>query len=678
MVNQEICKIFKNSMQSMNSIANKPDWAIARFLDNSRKGQFRKAFTYRFNIDHNEELLYCRDTGFWNNADQGLIMTDCAIYIIPDNNNVDAFAIYPWSCIIKAEYKDDSIYLYCHHSEKGDTWESIPMEMLVKEYDDNKRAQYGTTISKTINNIVNYCVSIAQSQQQNNDLYVEQFDVEFQKYWKERRMEEATKLAYEAYDKHGIAYMLLCGLAADPENKHAIELIEKEYANWEDNEYVKNVLKSLYAINTNYPGNSKNARITILETLRSIPESLEFLGYEMNDHLVSSLYEADFSYVENLFNEPYSKRKLLMPVDIYTDLSQNQICVLEKFTIEQKMMGNDDETKNISFPMGHPVVNQLYVAHPLTQNHYFPFETYEIELIKDRIHEFCELMECLGATSISICYQQHSEKDSEQNNNSQVVLNGKVNTLYQAGASINQQETNKFMQSLGQSLNLHQTYKPFQKPFIPNNLIWYPQEPTWQRLVEQRLRGSITSHTESIETSKTQVINNESLSEIQAELQVLLTNAKLQISTATSEKLKQHDNVVLQVHVEFAPLSSLGDTEYQEIPNQVSELTENEQEYLEIFQETLADGNGSITNSSRKLLSKFANRLGITAHRATQLEQMYLPSFTTEEKEFIEEVRTVIDEDGELTNMSIRLLHKLATKLGISETRANELINLAK
>ena len=56
---------------------------------------------------------------------------------------------------------------------------------------------------------------------------------------------------------------------------------------------------------------------------------------------------------------------------------------------------------------------------------------------------------------------------------------------------------------------------------------------------------------------------------------------------------------------------------------------------------------------------------------------MYLPSFTTEEKEFIEEVRTVIDEDGELTNMSIRLLYKLATKLGISEQRAEELINIA-
>lgn len=282
----------------------------------------------------------------------------------------------------------------------------------------------------------------------------------------------------------------------------------------------------------------------------------------------------------------------------------------------------------------------------------------------------------MGATSITVGYQQFnvSESESYANTNALAAVGMK---FYSAQASVNQQETNKFMQSLGQSLNLHQTYNPFQQPFIPDNLIWYPQEPTWQRLVEQRLRGSITSHTESIETNKTQVINNDSLSEIQAELQVLLSNANLEISTSTSETLKQHDNVVLQIHVEFAPLWSLGQTEYQEIPNQVSELTENEQEYLEMFQETLADGNGSITNSSRKLLSKFANRLGITAHRATQLEQMYLPSFTTEEKEFIEEVRTVIDEDGELTNMSLRLLYKLATKLGISEQRAEELINIA-
>ena len=151
-------------------------------------------------------------------------------------------------------------------------------------------------------------------------------------------------------------------------------------------------------------------------------------------------------------------------------------------------------------------------------------------------------------------------------------------------------------------------------------MIWYPQEPTWQRLVEQRLRGSITSHTESIETNKTQVINNDSLSEIQAELQVLLSNANLEISTSTSETLKQHDNVVLQIHVEFAPLWSLGQTEYQEIPSQESELTENEQEYLEMFQEAIVDGNGQITNSARNLLGKYASSLGITTHRATQLE----------------------------------------------------------
>jgi hypothetical protein len=666
MINEGIFYILQNNLDIPAYLS---DWAIGSYLNDNRKREYRNGFE----IPYEEEIMYCRDTSFWNSADQGIVFTDNGIHFCWNNDDkANNSGFLPWYLITNAEYREDCLcFLY-----NGELCQ-INLDHCVKESDINVRIQLGNKLAYVINLIAQHIAEQTQSQRTENDYIVEQFDVEFQKYWKERRMEEATKLAYEAYDKHGIAYMLLCGLAADPENKHAIELIEKEYADWEDNEYVKNVLKSLYAINANYPGNSQNARITILETLKSIPESLEFLDYEMNEQLASLLYEADFSYVENLFNEPYSKRKLLMPVDVYTDLSQNQICVLAKFTIEQKMMGNDDETKNISFPMGHPVVNQLYVAHPLTQNHYFPFETYEIELIKDRIHEFCELMECLGATSISICYQQHSEKDSEHNNNSQVVLNGKVNTLYQAGASINQQETNKFMQSLGQSLNLHQTYNPFQQPFIPDNLIWYPQEPTWQRLVEQRLRGSITSHTESIETNKTQVINNDSLSEIQAELQVLLSNANLEISTSTSETLKQHDNVVLQIHVEFAPLWSLGQTEYQEIPSQESELTENEQEYLEMFQETLADGNGQITNSARNLLGKYASRLGITTHRATQLEQMYLPSFTTEEKEFIEEVRTVIDEDGELTNMSIRLLHKLATKLGISEQRAEELINIA-
>lgn len=454
-------------------------------------------------------------------------------------------------------------------------------------------------------------------------------------------------------------------MTADNNANHVLEVFNQEFDNWRDDDETRNILFSLYSKNLLAAGYTNLARAKTLEAYNTIPEDQTWFGYNVRENVLSDFNIANSDYVEHFLEIPYQERKVLFVTDGYSTLEQNSIAVL-----------HINELDNLTFPIGHPMVNQLYVAHPLIQNHYIPFENYEVELIQDRVREFCSLMEGMGATSITVGYQQFnvSESESYANTNALAAVGMK---FYSAQASVNQQETNKFMQSLGQSLNLHQTYNPFQQPFIPDNLIWYPQEPTWQRLVEQRLRGSITSHTESIETNKTQVINNDSLSEIQAELQVLLSNANLEISTSTSETLKQHDNVVLQIHVEFAPLWSLGQTEYQEIPSQESELTENEQEYLEMFQEAIVDGNGQITNSARNLLGKYASSLGITTHRATQLEQMYLPSFTTEEKEFIEEVRTVIDEDGELTNMSIRLLYKLATKLGISEQRAEELINIA-
>ena len=52
--------------------------------------------------------------------------------------------------------------------------------------------------------------------------------------------------------------------------------------------------------------------------------------------------------------------------------------------------------------MGHPVVNQLYVGHPYIPSKYIPFENYELELIEDKIREFSQIMQYLGATEINI------------------------------------------------------------------------------------------------------------------------------------------------------------------------------------------------------------------------------------------------------------------------------------
>ena len=652
MVNEGIFYILQNNLDIPAYLS---DWAIGSSLNDNRKREYRNGFE----IPYEEEIMYCRDTSFWNSADQGIVFTDNGIHFCWNNDDkANNSGFLPWYLITNAEYREDCLcFLY-----NGELWQ-INLVYCVKESDINVRIQLGNKLAYVINLIAQHIAEQTQSQRTENDCIVDQFVQEFNDLYNQNQ-EEAASYGYSQYAEHTNPLMLVAAMTADNNANHVLEVFNQEFDNWRDDDETRNILFSLYSKNLLAAGYTNLARAKTLEAYNTIPEDQTWFGYNVRENVLSDFNIANSDYVEHFLEIPYQERKVLFVTDGYSTLEQNSIAVL-----------HINELDNLTFPIGHPMVNQLYVAHPLIQNHYIPFENYEVELIQDRVREFCSLMEGMGATSITVGYQQFnvSESESYANTNALAAVGMK---FYSAQASVNQQETNKFMQSLGQSLNLHQTYNPFQQPFIPDNLIWYPQEPTWQRLVEQRLRGSITSHTESIETNKTQVINNDSLSEIQAELQVLLSNANLEISTSTSETLKQHDNVVLQIHVEFAPLWSLGQTEYQEIPSQESELTENEQEYLEMFQETLADGNGSITNSSRKLLSKFANRLGITAHRATQLEQMYLPSFTTEEKEFIEEVRTVIDEDGELTNMSLRLLYKLATKLGISEQRAEELMNI--
>ena len=48
-------------------------------------------------------------------------------------------------------------------------------------------------------------------------------------------------------------------------------------------------------------------------------------------------------------------------------------------------------------------------------------------------------------------------------------------------------------------------------------------------------------------------------------------------------------------------------------------------------------------------------------------------SVTSEEQEYLEEIRACLDNDGEITSRERRLLDRLRKSLGITEARAKEL-----
>ncbi len=364
----------------------------------------------------------------------------------------------------------------------------------------------------------------------------------------------------------------------------------------------------------------------------------------------------DDEYTEHFLEIPYKDRKTLLLVNQFDNLFQDHFVTLDI---------NSDLSK-LSFPTGHPKVNEVYVAHPLTTNRYMPIEDYQLELIEDRVREFCELVQSLGATEISIECLNNSSKDSTSSGNRN--LSGGASRMSSVHGSGHDEYSRRLIEEISRSISLHQIFQPHKAPALPSNLIWYEGEPSWQRLYRQRMEGGLLTHEERIETKKSQVVDNREMKEIKAELETLFANMEVAFDKTEESKFEQQENAVLAISVKFAPLSQLtGETA---VP-QASMFTSNEQKYIDEVKECLADG--EITRTGRRLLKMHRERLGISETRAAELEaSVATPQLTDEEKEYLEAYREAC-EDGQLSDKERRMLNRLRDILGITEERAKEI-----
>ena len=415
MVNEGIFYILQNNLDIPAYLS---DWAIGSFLNDNRKREYRNGFE----IPYEEEIMYCRDTSFWNSADQGIVFTDNGIHFCWNNDDkANNSGFLPWYLITNAEYREDCLcFLY-----NGEPWQ-INLVYCVKESDINVRIQLGNKLAYVINLIAQHIAEQTQSQRTENDYIVDQFVQEFNDLYNQNQ-EEAASYGYSQYAEHTNPLMLVAAMTADNNANHVLEVFNQEFDNWRDDDETRNILFSLYSKNLLAAGYTNLARAKTLEAYNTIPEDQTWFGYNVRENVLSDFNIANSDYVEHFLEIPYQERKVLFVTDGYSTLEQNSITVL-----------HINELDNLTFPIGHPMVNQLYVAHPLIQNHYIPFENYEVELIQDRVREFCSLMEGMGATSITVGYQQFnvSESESYANTNALAAVGMK---FYSAQASVNQQ-----------------------------------------------------------------------------------------------------------------------------------------------------------------------------------------------------------------------------------------------
>ena len=403
-------------------------------------------------------------------------------------------------------------------------------------------------------------------------------------------------------------------------------------------------------------------------------------------YLTASLYQylsedssKDFSkekndnyntYIANFNKIDYNKRRII------TTSRTTQL-----FRSDHITLLNIDNLPDIKFPITHPKQDHTYICHPYKTDTYLPIEDYDKELLSDHINEFCYLLQCLGATSISVENVKGESNDRSSHTNMQIDAGAKYKKN-SAGINIEYDSRDRNFSKNTLKIGRNQHFNPTKKPFVPEDLVWFPHQVAWQRLVQQRMDGNLLSHSEYMSSSEQKIISNSEMIKINGELDVLFASIKGGVEFNREHNIENNNEMEWRVNVTFKPMEEFNDDSYGysaalpvNEPLQIKEsiTDDKEQQYMEEIRFML-DDNDMIDQQERMMLDSIANTLEIPSERAQQLEMLVLSEneLTKEEKEYLEKYKVFI-ENGEVSERERQMLIRFANLLGISEERALEL-----
>jgi len=214
-------------------------------------------------------------------------------------------------------------------------------------------------------------------------------------------------------------------------------------------------------------------------------------------------------------------------------------------------------------------------------------------------------------------------------------------------------------------------------PYLPEDLVWYPEQTNWQRLVQQRINGNMLEYHQTISTSETKFVSSTEENDLKASAKFLWTKVNATYKDALETKFKQSMETEWRVDVKFRSMLDFdkfaknGDNVEQEVKN-VACLTDEEEKYKEEVLFCLEEG-GVISDEERSFLERKRKKLGVSEDRAKEIENVCLDELmTAEEREYIEELQAAMT-DGVIPDNVRRLLDRLRKSLDITEARAKEL-----
>ncbi|RRD62350.1 hypothetical protein EII40_03655 [Tannerella forsythia] len=627
-----------------------------------------------FQLSFDKDILFFRDTSFWSSpnkgllitalsvpfgssSNQGMVITTSGIRCLPDNNSPEELYHIDWEVVSRVEYKDMDFYFF---TEDEDGLQFNITFFFKKNNVNPESAQY---LAEILTEIAGLC----ESQDPRLEMIAKILMLTHEKKYSEAN---AVMNEYQAlYGYHPILGWEKVVIAmeqkefpkAQYESERLLQAIEEADNPEEWNEQkggALNAIGYIYLQQENYA-----------EARRYYFNSIQFAAYDESKNFRHQKFQdIDRKYSEHFAELDFNQRKLLLPVNKINSLDSKQIAVMRM-----------DLLGALQFPIGHPIADQLYVAHPYISGRYIPFEDYDLTFLEDRLREFCWLAQCLGATEVTIESEKDTSNDKKQNSKTSYSLEASTIKGAVAGSYNNNREYSRF-EELSNRLSLNQKFSPSQKPFVPEGLVWYEHEASWKRLTIQRLQGGLLEHVEKMASNnhESAMVKASDLVSLKAEF-MKLTKIEGQYKKEVESSFKKKENISLRIHVTFAPINQLNGTNHSEPAQLPDHLTEKEKEYIEEYKECYASNNGDFSAKEVRLLERIRTSLGISDDRAAELEKMVCSdtTLTEDELEYLEEYKQCMAE-GEITDSERRLLNKIRDTLGISEQRALEIESLIK
>ena len=352
------------------------------------------------------------------------------------------------------------------------------------------------------------------------------------------------------YDTIAAAYQLI------GDKNSALKAVNASLALFEDDN--TRVLKGIIM------GQGRNAQ----DTYAAMQEVIHYKSDECSDSpfLSTSQVEDEFSLLQTSFSQnflslPLQQRKHLVVCDelIYLPNSFRVLPIAEIPT-------------DVKFPAGHPVSNTLYVCHPYRTDFYIPYESYEVEILRDEIDEFRTIMDHLGARHID--YSDIFENGEEKSHQHERDIHGGGDYAgqYSAHGRYGEEDNNEITKKLRSAIEGSEDFLLAGKPALPRDLVWYSHRMEWQRKCESRLAGRLVHSEFTISTSSSEMTTESERKKIEADMKILLASIEGGTEVSNSYTMKREKERTWKVNVDFYPLSDYDKKETIEATPLISDV----------------------------------------------------------------------------------------------------------